>query len=92
MSHAVRTIGSRSKNNVLNTISSCSVYTEITTLFPVSALRCEIVERIVFGVVSPKVLLSLSSGGVVPWVKNSRSLSVRVWWCVCVCVRVCVRV
>ena len=36
-------------------------------------------------VASPKVLLSLSCGEVVPWVKNSRSLSVRVWWCVCVC-------
>ena len=54
-------------------------------MFPVSALRWVIVERIVSAVASPKVLLSLSCGEVVPWVKNSRSLSVRVWWCVCVC-------
>ena len=53
-------------------------------MFPVSALRCEIVERIVSGVTSVKLLL-LSSGGVVPCVKNSRSLSVRVWCYVCVC-------
>ena len=47
-------------------------------MFPVSALRWVIVEMIVSVEVSAIVLLRLSNRGVLPWVKNSRSLSVRV--------------
>ena len=73
------TRGSRLKKSDLNRspISSRSLYTEMTTAFPVSMFRCVIVEMITEGVSSKKVRL-LSTGKVAPWVKNSRSLSVRV--------------